>query len=130
VGDRRERTGGGRAVENKVSRFVPYANLANLDPIWSTQSGTRDASFPIWGTLYGVNDKLEPQLQMVEAHEIGPDLKSWTFRLCPDLKFHDNEPVLSKNAVASIVRRMVRDSSMGRRIKTPARQGLIRSLDQ
>jgi peptide/nickel transport system substrate-binding protein len=107
-----------RAAENKVLRFVPYTNLANLDPIWTTQTGTRDAAFLIWDTLYGVNDKFEPQPQMVEAHEISPDLKTWTFRLRADLKFHDNELVLSKDVVASIVRWMARDSSMGRRIKT------------
>jgi len=105
------------AAGNKVLRFVPYANLANLDPIWTTQTGTRDASLLIWDTLYGVNDQLEPQPQMVEAHEISPDLKIWTFRLRPNLKFHDNEPVLSKDVIASIRRWMARDSSLGRRIK-------------
>jgi peptide/nickel transport system substrate-binding protein len=116
-----------RAMDNKVLRFVPYANLANLDPIWTTQAGTRDASLLIWDTLYGVNDKLEPQPQMVEAHEVSPDLKTWTFRLRPNLKFHDNEPVLSKDVVASIVRWMARDSSMGRRIS--ANLDAIEGLD-
>ncbi len=104
-------------MDNNVLRFVPYANLANLDPIWTTQAGTRDASLLIWDTLYGVNDKFEPQPQMVEAHEASPDFTTWTLRLCPDRKFHDNEPVLSKDAVASIVRWMARDSSMDRRIR-------------
>ena len=108
----------GRAVENKVLRFVPYANLANLDPIWTTQAGTRDASLLIWDTLYGIDDKLEPRPQMVEAHEVSPDLRTWTFRLRLNLKFHDNEPVLSKDVVASMVRWMARDSSMELRIKT------------
>jgi peptide/nickel transport system substrate-binding protein len=117
----------GRAADNKVLRFVPYANLANLDPIWTTQTGTRDASLLIWDTLYGVDDKLEPQPQMVEAHEVSPDLKTWSFRLRPNLKFHDNEPVLSRDVVASIVRWMARDSSMGRRIK--AILGAVEAVD-
>src|SRR5271156_5621321 len=91
-----------RAADNKVLRFVPQANLANLDPIWTTQYVVRNGSLLIWDTLYGVNDKLEPQPQMVEAHEVTPDFKTWTFRLRPGLKFHDNEPVLAKDAVASI----------------------------
>jgi peptide/nickel transport system substrate-binding protein len=106
-----------RAADSNVLRFVPYANLANLDPIWNTQTGTRDASLLIWDTLYGVDEKLEPQPQMVEAHEVSPDWTTWTFRLRPNLKFHDNEPVLSKDVVASILRWMARDNSMGRRIK-------------
>src|SRR5271170_4925758 len=106
-----------RAADSKVLRFVPQANLANLDPIWTTQYVVRNASLLMWDTLYGVNNKLEPQPQMVEAHEVSADGKTWTFRLRSGLKFHDNEPVLAKDAVASINRWMVRDSSMGVSIK-------------
>ena len=78
------------AADNKVLRFVPQANLANLDPIWTTQYVVRNGSLLIWDTLYGVNEKLDPQPQMVEAHEVSPDFKTWTFRLgLPALKFHD-----------------------------------------
>jgi peptide/nickel transport system substrate-binding protein len=106
-----------RAADTKVLRFVPHANLANLDPIWTTQYVVRNGSLLIWDTLYGVNDKLEPQPQMVEGYELSPDAKTWTFRLRPGLKFHDNEPVLAKDVVASINRWMVRDSTMGVPIK-------------
>src|ERR1700733_2739581 len=101
----------GRAADSKVLRFVPQANLANLDPIWTTQYVVRNGSALIWDTLYGVNDQLQPQPQMVEAHEVSPDGLTWTFRLRSGLKFHDNEPVLAKDCVASINRWMVRDSS-------------------
>ena len=106
-----------RAADNKVLRFVPQANLANLDPIWTTQYVVRNGSLLIWDTLYGVNEKLEPQPQMVEAHETSADGKTWTFKLRTGLKFHDNEPVLAKDVVASINRWMVRDSTMGVPIK-------------
>src|SRR5580658_9194332 len=106
-----------RAAGSKVLRFVPQANLANLDPIWTTQYVVRNGSLLIWDTLYGVNDKLEPQPQMVEGYELSPDAKTWTFRLRPGLKFHDGEPVLAKDVVASINRWMVRDSTMGVPIK-------------
>ena len=107
----------GLAADNKVLRFVPQANLANLDPIWTTQYVVRNGSLLIWDMLYGVNDKLEPQPQMVESHDVTPDFKTWTFRLRPGLKFHDNEPVLSKDVIASINRWMVRDPTMGVVIK-------------
>ena len=67
--------------------------------------------------LYGVNDQLQPQPQMVEGHEVSSDFKTWTFKLRPGLKFHDGEPVLAKDAVASINRWMVRDAPMGGPIK-------------
>jgi peptide/nickel transport system substrate-binding protein len=53
--------------------------------------------------LYGFNDKLEPQRQMVESEEVSSDGLTWTFRLRPGLKFHDGEPVLAKDTVASNV---------------------------
>ena len=45
----------------RTLRFVPQANLANFDPIWGTQYVVRNASAMVWDTLYGVDDKLEPQ---------------------------------------------------------------------
>src|SRR5271170_4044484 len=89
--------------------FVPQANLANFDPIWTTQYVVRNASAVVWDTLYGFDDKLQPQRQMVESEEISSDGLTWTFRLRPGLKFHDGEPVLSKDVVASLSRWAVRD---------------------
>jgi peptide/nickel transport system substrate-binding protein len=105
------------AADTKVLRFVPQANLANLDPIWTTQYVVRNGSLLIWDMLMGVDDQLQPKPQMVEAFENSSDFKTWTFKLRPGLKFHDGEPVLSKDVVASMKRWMVRDASMGGPIK-------------
>ncbi|MEA2728994.1 MAG: peptide/nickel transport system substrate-binding protein, partial [Acetobacteraceae bacterium] len=105
------------AADARTLRFIPQANLANLDPIWTTQYVVRNGALLIWDTLYGVNDKLEPQPQMCEGHEASTDFKTWTFKLRPGLKFHDGEPVLAKDVVASINRWMVRDAPMGGPIK-------------
>src|SRR5271169_4967557 len=86
----------------RTLRFVPQADLANFDPIW--------------GTLYGVDEKLQPQRQMVEAEEVSADGLTWTFRLRPRLKFHDGEKVLAKDVVASLERWAVRDQ-MGLMLK-------------
>jgi peptide/nickel transport system substrate-binding protein len=105
------------AADSKTLRFIPQANLANLDPIWTTQYVVRNGSLLIWDMLYGVNEKLEPQPQMVEGHEVADGFRTWTFRLRPGLKFHDGEPVLARDAVASINRWMARDATMGGVIK-------------
>ena len=94
---------------NRRLRFVPQANLANFDPIWGTQYVVRNASAMVWDTLYGVDDTLTPRRQMVENEEHSPDFKTWTFRLRPGLRFHDGEPVLAKDVVASLARWAVRD---------------------
>src|SRR5258708_26275756 len=84
----------------RALRFVPQANLANFDPIWNTQYVVRNAAALVWDTLYGADDKLQPQRQMVEAEEVSADGLTWTFRLRPALKFHDGESVLLKDVVA------------------------------
>src|SRR5437764_9038432 len=107
----------------RTLRFVPQANLANFDPIWGTQYVVRNAAALVWDTLYGVDDKLQPQRQMVETEEVSSDGLTWMFRLRPGLKFHDGEPVLAKDVVASLTRWSARDL-MGQMIK-PIQQDLI-----
>src|SRR5476651_1092210 len=86
----------------KTLKFVPQSNLANFDPIWGTQYVVRNAAALVWDTLYGVDDKLQPQRQMVESETVSEDGLVWTFKLRDGLKFHDGEKVLAKDAVASI----------------------------
>ena len=100
----------------RTLRFVPQANLANFDPIWGTQYVVRNAAALVWDTLYGVDEKLQPQRQMVESEEVTDDGLTWTFKLRPGLKFHDGEPVLAKDVVASMTRWSARDP-MGLMIK-------------
>jgi len=100
----------------RTLRFVPQANLANFDPIWGTQYVVRNASVLVWDTLYGVDEKLDSKRQMVESEEVSSDGLTWTFKLRPGLKFHDGEPVLAKDCVASLARWSARDP-MGLMIK-------------
>src|SRR5256714_4896081 len=93
----------------KTLRFVPQANLANFDPIWGTQYVVRNASVLVWDTLYGFDEKLQPQRQMVESEETSGDGLTWTFKLRPGLKFHDGEPVRAKDVTASLTRWSARD---------------------
>ena len=93
----------------RTLRFVPQANLANFDPIWGTQYVVRNASVLVWDTLYGFDEKLEPQRQMVESEETSSDGLTWTFKLRPNLKFHDGEPVRAKDVTASLTRWSARD---------------------
>ena len=93
----------------RTLRFVPQANLANFDPIWGTQYVVRNAAALVWDTLYGLDATLQPQRQMVESEEVSDDGLVWTFKLRSGLKFHDGEPVRSKDVVASLTRWTARD---------------------
>src|SRR5215217_5962441 len=100
----------------RTLRFVPQANLANFDPIWGTQYVVRNAAALVWDTLYGVDETLEPKPQMVEGHTVSQDGLTWTFTLREGLRFHDGEPVLAKDVVASISRWLPRDA-MGQMLR-------------
>jgi peptide/nickel transport system substrate-binding protein len=100
----------------RTLRFVPQADLANFDPVWGTQYVVRNASAMVWDMLYGVDENLQPQRQMVESEEVSSDGLTWTFKLRPGLTFHDGEKVLAKDVVASLNRWAVRDQ-MGLMLK-------------
>jgi ABC-type transport system substrate-binding protein len=103
-------------ADARTLRLVPHADLANFDPIANSAYIARNAGILVWDTLYGVDSSLQPRRQMVESEEVSADGLIWTFRLRPGLKFHDGEPVLAKDAVASINRWAVREP-MGGMIK-------------
>ncbi|MEO9188817.1 MAG: ABC transporter substrate-binding protein [Acetobacteraceae bacterium] len=99
-----------RGAANQVIRFVPQADLAVLDPIWTTTYQTRDHAFLVFDTLFGIDSAYKAQPQMVDGHSVEEDGRRTTLTLRPGLKFHDGTPVLARDCVASIKRWGARDS--------------------
>ncbi|MFT8244079.1 ABC transporter substrate-binding protein [Roseomonas sp. BN140053] len=98
--------GPGRA---NLLRFVPQSDLAVLDPIWSTAYVTRNHAMLVFDTLYGLDNQYRPQPQMLAGHETGENGKLWRLTLRDGLRWHDGEPVLARDCVASIRRWAARD---------------------
>ena len=88
----------------KLLKFVPQADLANPDPIWTTATVATNHGYMVWDTLYGINDALIGQPQMVAEQEVSADELTWTFKLREGLKFTDGAPVRGIDCVASIQR--------------------------
>ena len=97
-------------AEARVLRFVPQADLAVLDPVWTTAYQSRDPAFLVFDTLFGLDEAFVPQLQMLDSAETEAAGLVWRLRLRPGLLFHDGAPVLARDAVASIRRWGARDS--------------------
>ncbi len=94
----------GRAQGQNVLRFVPYVDLAILDPMINTASQTRTYGYMVYDTLYGQDANYQSQPEMVEGHVVDADHKLWTLTLREGLRFHDGTPVLGRDVVASLQR--------------------------
>ncbi|MBB4301422.1 peptide/nickel transport system substrate-binding protein [Rhodobium orientis] len=97
------------AAESRVLKFVPSADVTVVDPVWTTAYVTRNHGYMVFDTLYGYDDNFQIRPQMVAGHEIGKDGLEWRLTLRDGLKFHDGEPVLARDVVASIRRWADRD---------------------
>jgi len=90
--------------KERVLRFMPQIDLVFLDPHFSMTNITRNHAGLVFDQLYGTDSKMRAQPQMAEGHTVEDDGKRWRIRLRDGLKFHDGEPVLAKDCVASIKR--------------------------
>lgn len=94
----------------QVLKVIPRGDLTVLDPLWTTAYQTRDHAYLVFDTLFGLDAAFRPQHQMLEASSATPDGLLWSLRLRPNLRFHDGEPVLARDCVASIKRWGARDA--------------------
>src|ERR1700704_5377110 len=79
----------GRAEGRKTITFVPHADLASLDPVWTTADITRNFALAVYDTLYGFDADFAVQPQMVAGETVSSDGKQWDLTLRHGLKFHD-----------------------------------------
>lgn len=92
-------------------RYLPRFDPNILDPHWTTSSGTRNHAYIVYDTLYGLDLKQEPHPQMAAGHVVEDGGRTWTITLREGLRWHDGEPVLAKDCVASLQRWARRDGA-------------------
>ncbi len=93
----------GRAERANTLVFAG-GNLNVLDPVVTGFRPTRNHAYLVFDTLYGIDTSWAAQPQMVEGHQVEEDGLTWTLTLRDGLRFHDKEPVLARDVVASIRR--------------------------
>ena len=98
-----------RAEAQTTITFVPHADLASFDPVWTTADITRNFSLAVYDTLYAFDAEFNVQPQMATGHTISDDGKQWEITLRDGLRFHDGSPVLARDCVATIQRWGKRD---------------------
>src|SRR5438876_11068129 len=92
------------AEAQKTINFVPHADLASLDPVWTTADITRNFSLAVYDTLYGYDADFQVQPQMVEGALVESDGKQWDLTLRDGLAFHDGTRVLACDCISTIQR--------------------------
>lgn len=78
-----------RGAASSVLKFVPQADLAVLDPVWTTTYQTRDHGFLVFDTLFGLDSNFKASPQMADGAASEDAGKTWRITLRPDLMFHD-----------------------------------------
>ena len=97
------------SASSRVLKFIPQADLAGLDPHVSTAYVTRNHGYMVFDTLFGENGLHQISPQMAAGHLINDNGRTCTIILREHLVFHDGEPVLARDCVASIKRWAMRD---------------------
>ena len=72
----------GRAADS-VLKFIPQADLAVLDPVFTTADVTRNHAHAVFDSLYGLDSLYAAQPQMVEGHTVDADHRQWELTLRP-----------------------------------------------
>jgi peptide/nickel transport system substrate-binding protein len=93
----------------RVLRFVPAVALTSIDPLWSLATISYVHGYMVWDTLFSLDRSLAPHPQAADGAEVSADELTWTITLREGLIFHDNVPVLARDAVASMKRWMQKD---------------------
>lgn len=109
----------------RTLKAVLHGDLRVFDPVWTTANMTSYHAAMVYDMLFGVNDKFEPQPQMVSKYGLSDDKKTYTFELRDGLKFSDGSPVTARDCVASVRRWGARDGGgqhmMARMADTPVK---------
>jgi peptide/nickel transport system substrate-binding protein len=98
-----------RAENATTLKFIPYADLALLDPMVSAFV-TRNHVMMVFDTLFGLDEAGVPQPQMLAGYTVSSDGKTWALTLRNGLVFHDGTPVLGRDVVASLQRWWTNDA--------------------
>ena len=95
---------------SKVLRVVPQAEPQSFDPVFAQVNNVSMHGAMVYDQLFGWDEKMNVQPQMVDTWRMSDDRLFYTFTLRNGLKFHDGSNVTTRDVIASLKRMFVRDS--------------------
>jgi peptide/nickel transport system substrate-binding protein len=99
-----------QAEATRTLRFIPHADLASLDPMWTTADIARNHGNMIYDQLFGLDSGYVSHPQMLAGFRVDDDGTTWDLTLRDGLLFHDKTPVLARDCAASVLRWSARDA--------------------
>lgn len=105
----------GAAARAATVEAVLEADVAVLDPHYTTAYPTRTFGYMVFDTLFGTDGAGQPKPQMVASWTVSEDRLRWTFTLRDGLLWHDGRTVTAADCVASL-RRWASRNAMGGRL--------------
>jgi peptide/nickel transport system substrate-binding protein len=84
--------------------FGQEANVNSLDQMTSSAISTRNIAMNIFETLMTRDENNHPILDLAASMDEAPDHLTYTFKLRPDVKFHNGKPLTTADVVASFDR--------------------------
>jgi peptide/nickel transport system substrate-binding protein len=100
-----------QASAARTVKWVAHGDIPTFDPIWTTANMSAYHGGFVYDTLFGIDDKFNPQPQMVAKHGLSDDKLTYTFELRDGLKWSDGSAVTAADCVASIRRWGARDGA-------------------
>lgn len=85
-------------------------NPATLDPHITPHTATRDVSRHVFEQLLAIDEDYEVQPSLAERFEVSDDGLVYTFILRDNVTFHNGEPMLAEDVVASMERWLTQSS--------------------
>ena len=96
-------------------RIVMHSDLKVVDPIWASTQISRTHGYMVYDTLFGLDEQLRPQPQMVGSWTVDAAGLVYDFVLRDGLSWHDGAPVTAEDCIDSL-KRWGKVDSMGQKL--------------
>lgn len=83
---------------------VLWGKPTTLIPLYLSAGNDQEASRLIFGSLYKMNDKIEPVPDLAESYSVSDDAKVHTFMLRKGMKFTDGQELTAKDVIFTFER--------------------------
>ena len=123
-------TTGSKLSDDKQIYVTPLSglsDLATLDPALSTDAPSISAIDLMFTGLVQLDDNLKVYGELAQSYTVSSDGLTWTFKLRPNIKFNDGNPITADDVVFSI------DRALKPELKStvaPSYLGLIKDSDK